>query len=479
MKLQPRILLIPMALLVVLVFFVELERRPGLFANSKYLGGFLALEVMTACLWRFEKAFLPVTMACFLVAGTGLPLAAESVTLRWLFLGVGAFAGLILWMGSNREKHFGLFHLVALFCIFSALASASASALPLTAFLKVLSLFLLFLYASSGGRVALVGHEASFVRGLVLACEGLIYLGAACTLVLHSEIIGGPNALGAMIGVAALPVMLWAALVAQTRPERQRRYVALALCGVLLYVTVCRAAIVADAMLVIVLTLALRRPQLLLRAGLVAAFFLETMAIANPSHMVELTNSLAGRLILKSDGPRTHQGIFGSREGPWEETISAIKQHPWFGTGFGTTDLGSTLSEVQYSSISQGQASNIEHGSSYLAIIQYMGLLGIVPFLFLLFLLLRAGGRVYLWMRQTRTPNHYSVALAMIVLAGLVHASFEDWLFAPGSYLCFFFWVMAFLLVELAPAPKRDLRIPASRPFSAFAPPRHLQQPTT
>jgi len=50
MKLQPRILLIPMALLAVLVFFVELERRPGLFANSNYLGGFLALEVMIACL---------------------------------------------------------------------------------------------------------------------------------------------------------------------------------------------------------------------------------------------------------------------------------------------------------------------------------------------------------------------------------------------------------------------------------------------
>ena len=39
----------------------------------------------------------------------------------------------------------------------------------------------------------------------------------------------------------------------------------------------------------------------------------------------------------------------------------------------------------------------------------------------------------------------------MVVLAGLVHASFEDWLFAVGSYPCLFFWVFAFVLADILP----------------------------
>ncbi len=40
----------------------------------------------------------------------------------------------------------------------------------------------------------------------------------------------------------------------------------------------------------------------------------------------------------------------------------------------------------------------------------------------------------------------------MVVLSGLAHANFEDWLFAVGAYPCIFFWVFAFLLADLLPA---------------------------
>ena len=36
----------------------------------------------------------------------------------------------------------------------------------------------------------------------------------------------------------------------------------------------------------------------------------------------------------------------------------------------------------------------------------------------------------------------------MVMVAGLLHAGFEDWLFAPGYYLCVFFWSMAFVFVD-------------------------------
>jgi O-antigen ligase len=458
------------------ILFFEIAKRPGSIANSTYLGAMIAIELVLACLWRFETVFFPMTMWCFLSAATALPFAEESLTVRWLFLAVGALAGSFIWMRSSRTQHFGVFHLVALFAVLAALASASASGTPLTASLKAGSLFLLFLYASTGGRVALAGREASFVRGLVLACEVLVFLTAILTFAGHDP-FENPNNLGAFVGIVAGPVLLWGALVAESRGERQRHYTALALCVVLLYVSVCRAAIVADAVVTVALTMGLRRPRLLLKAVFVAAFFLEAMAIANPSHMGELMDSLSGRFVFKVEG-RPQQGILGSRDTPWDDTIAAVKQHPWFGTGFGTSDLGSEGSGIEGSSIYTVEGSNREHGSSYLAMAEYMGLLGILPFLLLLFLVLWAVGSTYAWMRRSASPHHYAVPFAMVSLAGLIHAAFEDWLFAPGSYICLFFWVLAFLLIDLTSEINTDLRVATPRTVSQLAPARGFLQPT-
>jgi O-antigen ligase len=453
--------------------FLELQRRPGVFANSTYLGAILMLEIVLACLWRFERVFFPVTMGCFLLAATGLPFSGESFTVRWLFLAVGALVGFMIWMRTSRAQHFGSFHLVALFCVLSAIASASASALPIVGLLKAASLFLLFLYAATGGRVALTGREKSFVGGLVLACEILVFVLAAGYFAGYN-VFGNPNNLGAILGVVATPVLLWAALVAEDRRERQRRYTALALCAILLYVTVCRAAIVADIIITVGVALALRRPRMLVRAVFAGALLLEVMAVANPSHMGELMDSLSGKFIFKVEGRPAHQGIFGSRDTPWDDTISAVKRHPWFGTGFGTSDMGTDQSGTRDSSIYTVEGSNREHGSSYLAMAEYMGLLGIVPFLILLILLSRAVARVYTWVRRTGSMSHYSIPFALVTIAGLIHAAFEDWLFAAGSYLCVFFWVSAFLMIDLVPEIKAAERMPTSRSVADFARPGNL-----
>jgi len=38
------------------------------------------------------------------------------------------------------------------------------------------------------------------------------------------------------------------------------------------------------------------------------------------------------------------------------------------------------------------------------------------------------------------------------LLAGMLHACLEDWLFAPGYHLCVFYWSLAFIFVDYAPA---------------------------
>jgi O-antigen ligase len=107
---------------------------------------------------------------------------------------------------------------------------------------------------------------------------------------------------------------------------------------------------------------------------------------------------------------------------------------------------------------------------------EYMGILGILPFLLLLAILARSVARVYAWMRNTGSPAHYSVPLALVTAAGLIHAGFEDWLVAPGSYLCLAFWVCAFLLIDMAPKPGPAFRA-AMRP--AAGAPQPLRQSTT
>jgi O-antigen ligase len=466
MKDRIQLILFPLGLVVLLALAFLVERRPGYLANTSYLGGILALQIAFVGLSHFEDVFFPLLIGAFLWGGSSLPFSGTGMSLRWLFLAVGALGGFVVWIKSPRARHFGPFHLVAAFCVLSALVSAMVSETPRIALLKVSSLFLLFLYASSGARAAIAGREARFMNGLVLACEVLVYVAAVCYFVLGYSIFGNPNALGAIIGVAAVPVLLWAALVAETRGLRQRRFFALALCGGLLYLANSRASILGAVAVILVFTVAVRHQRLLLQCAFISVFFLTVMAVINPSHIDEMVSSFTGRVILKEGG--TYHGVFGSRLSPWAETLSVVKHHPWFGSGFGTSELGDLRPGFAVSSVYTTEGTNREHGNSYLALAEYMGILGAVPFIFLLLMLIRVLVRTYRWMRRTGNPYHYSIPFALVVTAGLVHACFEDWLFAVGSYLCVFFWVSAFVLLDLAPASE-PVRVPTMFPGHAGA----------
>jgi O-antigen ligase len=449
MKGRGQLVFLPLGVIAILVLLFFVERRPGLFADTSYIGAILALQICMVSLSHFEDVFFPLMMGTFLLAGSSLPLNGTGMSLRWLFLGVGASGGFVIWIKGQRQRYFESFHLMAAFCVISALVSALVSEVPRTALLKVLSLFLLFLYASSGARLALAGREHRFMNGLVLICEVLVYASTVFYFVLGFAVFGNPNALGAIIGVAVAPILLWAAIVAESRGLKQRRFFALTLCGGLLYYANSRASTLAMLVVILVFTIALRHQRLLLQFAFVSVFFLTAMAVVNPSHMDDMVSSFTGRVIFKEEG--TYHGLFGSRRSPWAETMSVVKRHPWFGSGFGTSELGNLRPDGGVSSVYTTEGTNREHGNSYLALAEYMGLLGSVPFIILIFMLIRVVSKVYVWMRRTGNPYHYGIPFALVAIAGLVHACFEDWLFAVGSYLCVFFWVAVFLLMDLIP----------------------------
>jgi O-antigen ligase len=449
------------------MLLVAAARMPGPFTNVNLLGGIIGLQIACLGLWHFESVFFPLLMGTFLLAGLFLPLSGVATALRWLLLAVGALGGLVIWTRDPRMRRLGAFHLIAAFCVVSALLSAAVSEVPETALLKVASLFLLFLYASTGARLVIVDRARQFAEGLILACELLVYFSVICYFILRFGVFGNPNGLGSIIGTIAIPVLLWAAAISETRWLRQRRLFALALCAALLYSSDSRASILGATVALLVFTIVFRHQRLLLQCLFVSLLFLTAIAAIYPSHVEDLVASVTERIVYKDHGAAV--GVFGSRFSPWEETLRAMKRHPWFGSGFGTSELGGPRPD-RTSSVYTAEGTNREHGNSYLALAEYLGVLGAVPFAALLLFVIAALFRIFSRVRRTADFYQLCVPLALVTTAGLVHAFFEDWLFAVGSYLCVFFWVSAFLLMDLVPGSAPTVSVTPRRQRSSAQP---------
>ena len=417
--------------------------QPAYFSSSDQLATLLFLEVLLAAVWKYRTRFFPLLLATFLWAGMALPLNAAWTSGRWLVLVVGALAGLVVYT-RDRMQSFAIFHLVALFCVVSALVSAAVSPYPRLALLKAMSLLLLFLYGASGARVAVIGREAIFFRRLLMGCELLVYTTAISYLIFHAEIFGNPNSMGAVMGVAAAPILLWGILVSEQPSTRWRRIFAFALALLLLFSSYARAGIAAAVVSSILLCVALRRYGLLLRGAALALSLAAFVAAVVPLHH-QPSDSLESVFVYKG---RREGGVLASRRPIWDETVSAIQQHPWFGSGFGTSPTSSEVVRSPGSFESLREATR-EHGNSYLAITEWVGFVGDIPFLALVILIAANVGRALVRGHQTGLARSPAIPLAGVLAAGLVHAAFEDWLFAPGYYLCVFFWALAFVMVDI------------------------------
>jgi O-antigen ligase len=156
-------------------------------------------------------------------------------------------------------------------------------------------------------------------------------------------------------------------------------------------------------------------------------------------------SSIVSTVVYKDKDPT--EGLLASRKSPWQDAVDEISSHFWFGTGFGTSDTGQATTG-RLARFATDSSASTEHGSSYLAIATWVGMVGVLPFLLLLGFLLAKTVQTLLWMHRTGNPSHPAVPLAMVMLCGMIHAGFEDWLFAPGYYLCVFYWSMAFVFID-------------------------------
>lgn len=439
----PKIIAVAAMAAGVMVLLLVATARPEYFTSQRYLAGLLAAECLIAAVWLYKRAFFPVFIATFLLAGLDLPIASAGTIGRWLVLGLGAVVGTVIMLKERRHR-FSSFHALALFSVLAGMVSAAVSRYTLQSSMKVLSLSLLFLYGATGARLAVSGRENRFFLGLLTGCEVFVAVIAAFYLS-GKEIMGNPNSLGAVMGVVAAPILLWGTLLKQEAFAHRRRVFFFAVAMYFTFSSQARAALLAATVSCGLLCLVLRKYQLVALGLGIIAIVAACTAIVRPDAFSNMISSTTSAVLYKGKDPG--EGIMSSRESPWQDTIDVIRDHVWFGTGFGTSDKGD-VDRAQLGRFASTSSLSAEHGSGYLAILSWVGVLGVLPFLLLLGALLGKVIQTFTWMFRNRDPSHAAVPLAIVVLAGLIHTGFEDWLFAPGYYLCVFFWSMAFILVD-------------------------------
>lgn len=438
---------------VVLAFFAL--SRPWYFTTPSNLLYLILLEFLLVAIWMYRRVFFPIVLFSFLMAGLNLPIGPGPWSaVRWVSLAAGALVGAFIVL-KEHSHHFGLIHVSAAFAVLTGVVSAAVSHYPSIALLKVLSLFLLFLYCSTGARLAVTGREIRFFNGLLLGIE--IFVAANGILyAIGFEPMGNPNSLGAVMGVAAAPILLWGILQGGTRGLQGRRMLLYTICIFLILLSKSRAGMAAGFIASLLMCLALRKYRLILKASIIVVILGSLVGLYRPELFGATFSSVAYK------GGAMDGGILASRLSPWQTALDNIKGHPWFGVGFGTTATGEDPGEKLGKFSSSSQVTT-ENGSSYLALASGIGLLGLPPFALLLALLLGKILRTLRWMWASRNASHAAIPLAFVVFAGIVHAAFEDWMFAPGYYLCVFFWGMAFIFDDLVPSPSLAGLVPHKR----------------
>jgi O-antigen ligase len=424
---------------ILLLLFLSV-RRPSLFGESNVLA-LLVLVLAGFIAAHFETHFWTLMIGVFFWAGSGFALAGAMNQFRWVVLGSGAFLSLAYYARKANRIPFNYLHLLGLFTVMIAFASALVSVNPLMTVLKALSLAALFVYACVGARILWARNPEPFVRKLVLTSEVLVYFSAVCYLA-SFEVWGNPNSLGLIMGCLCWPVLLWRFILPSTGKKSPRNFIVLLVCGGLLLISLSRASMIAAFLTSMFLLVGARRYRTLLMGVSLFAAILLNMFLVVPERFQSASETL---LYKKGE----HGNFMDSRQKPWERSLRTFREHPWLGLGFGAAD---NSADWRFNYVTIGQQTR-ERGSSYLTVLETTGALGTVFFALLLLFILRESWRVFSRLRRTGKVNQPSVVAAAIILGGVVNAFFEDWMLAVGYYMCVIFWVLAFSLRDWMAEP--------------------------
>jgi O-antigen ligase len=238
-------------------------------------------------------------------------------------------------------------------------------------------------------------------------------------------------------------------MLEETPFVHSRQLVLYGICIFLTFHSQARAAMAAALVSSALLCVAMRKYRMMVKGAGVIMILVALFGVLQPQSVSDTFSTLTASILYKGNRDTT---VLASRESPWRAAVDSINNHLWFGTGLGTAETFKDPKTRTAVFSSSADVTN-ENGSSYLTILAGVGILGVVPFALLLLVLLNKVFRTVAWLRKTADACHPAVPLAMVMVAALIHAGFEDWLFASGSYLCVWFWSLAFIFIDFAPSP--------------------------
>lgn len=262
----------------------------------------------------------------------------------------------------------------------------------------------------------------------VVAPSGAV-LGAA-----FGGIYRQPNSLGAIIGVFAIPLFVYKfTCMSGSWKKVFHGGVLLINIGILL-ATRSRAGMLAGLVGAFTILFFLRR-----RAVVILLLWFGIVVLIVGQYF-SFWSDINQELVFKG-----REEFLTGRGSMWEEGIENIMEKPLWGWGFGA----SKASMDWEFSTSTGEGDR-EKGSSYLGIIEELGFLGAIPAYVLIFYLI-SQLRFIIRMRRRILREEWVLLLVLysIIVAGLVDAGFEAWLFSLGSHIAIFYWLVVFLYFGL------------------------------
>ena len=375
--------------------------------------------------WGLERYLPLVLFLGFFFPNTRIvPLNSLMLSLRWpvLLLVCGASVLLLSRKGWGIPRPHGA-GLAFLFCfsIFAVLTLFSANVVLAMAKLAVIVAFVVFCLLFFG-NVRSREEALAIVWPLIVAIA--VHSWASLTLGRFYPQFGfgfrgymtNPNGLGLFLAVFGLPATVFA--VQSVRRQQEQIFYGLTLL-VQVYLVVASGSRTASAIMVLVLGLSFWRWRRFQGKHVIA---LKLLVIFLGLLLLPLQTQRIRAFAYKYP---TASNILASRTEFWEDTREAIRENPWMGAGFGIQEkeAGAELGITTNYRLRRG-----EQGSTYLGMVEEVGILGATPFFFMLFVL---GTRAGFVLMLSRDPLR--LFLARVVVAGMIWGASENYLLFLGN----------------------------------------------
>lgn len=348
--------------------------------------------------------------AMMIFAITSIGRGNQSLNVTYFFLILGAVFSLLT---NNVLPVFNAWQRLAFFILMSVpISPMIESQLLRERRLKTLN-FMLWLSAFVGVSsffCYLVG--VNFMYNFVSEEYSLNNAGWFGGITIHSMLLGPISAIGASY-------LTWYS-TGTNFPNRRKKYIVFAcifFCIAAVMLTASRGS-TAAAIIGCVVIYILRKGSIgsKMTSGIVGLLLIGIL-------IQPLLKPFSAMLISKQELNVASGGTFESRQGKWQSRIEEFESNPLFGSGFAT--VGDKSGDFSDNGI-------IEPGSSWLAVLSMLGVIGMICIWIIVF---KPMIKIY------KRCNRNDVLFFGIFCVFLIHMATEGYIFAGGSFLFFYFWL--------------------------------------